>query len=135
MPNGRGNNADHEVTRPTAAQQEGVDVSEQTPPENLDYYKLSSSYRGSDAPTGRPDGGSLSERGTYIVMGIVLQAFGGLIVLVASQNGVHLAGEIIGGVISWVGVMLLFVGLVAVGVRLGTEELLRSSQKATSPTC
>jgi hypothetical protein len=110
---------------PTVAQQEGDDVSEVTPPENYDYYKLSGRYRESGPPTDRPDP-SGTERRTYIVMGIVLQAFGGLIVLVASQNGSHLAGQIIGGVIAWVGVMLLFIGLVAVGVRLGTDELLQS---------
>jgi hypothetical protein len=91
-------------------------VSEQTPPANYDYDKM-------------PKESNATERATYITMGIILQAFGGVIVLVASGSESHLAGQVIGGVIAWVGVMLLFVGLVAVGVRLGTEDLLRSGRQ------
>lgn len=104
-------------------------MSERTPPENYDYYKL----RGRSGPTpiARPPGAPRPDRQVYVFAGVFIQLFGGGIALAGINSNSQVA-EVIGGLIGWVGTMLLFIGLVAIGVRLGTEELREVASRYTS---
>jgi hypothetical protein len=99
---------------------DGSQSSGVTPPENLDYYKQGS--RSKDA--------AASSRHSCIFVGILLELVGGALWLSGhSSNSSSYGTEVAGFVIAWIGAMLLFVGLVAVGVRLGTEELLQAARQ------
>jgi hypothetical protein len=99
---------------------DGSQSSGVTPPENLDYYKQSQ----------QPKDPAASSRHSCIFGGILLELVGGAIWLSGhSANDGSFGAEAAGFAIAWVGAMLLFVGLVAVGVRLGTEELLQAARR------
>jgi hypothetical protein len=102
---------------------DGSQSSGVTPPENLDYYKQG----------GVPKDPAASSRHACIFLGILLELAGGAIWLSGhgSDDG-SFGAEAFGFAIAWVGSMILFVGLVAVGVRLGTEELLRAARQYVS---
>ena len=94
-----------------------------TPPENLDYYKQGPPQKDPAA----------SSRHSAVAGGIVLQLIGGAFWVAGhSANSGSFGAEVAGFAIAWVGAMLLFVGLVAVGVRLGTEELLQAAREYVS---
>jgi hypothetical protein len=88
-----------------------------TAPANHDYYKQR-----------KQAGQSTMDRTAFIAIGIGLQIIGCLL-FGLSTNDTSGAAFVLGIGIAWVGVMFLFVGLVAVGVRLGTDELIAAARQ------
>ena len=88
------------------------------PPANFEYYKL-----------GKIRGQSSQPRTMCIVIGLALQLVAALL-WGPSTDHTGGAAFVFGVIIATAGALLVFVGLVAVGVRMGTDELLQAARQS-----